>query len=788
LPRNPLITLLVAVFFLSGLSSLIYQVAWQRLLTVYYGVGAVSITLIVSVYMFGLGVGSLLGGRLAERSQDPYVLYAVVEVVLGISGLLSFPVILALGRLTVDSPPAVSFVFLFAFLAVPTILMGISLPLLTTIFMGITTDFMYCVSRLYFVNTLGAAVGAILTSYVLVSWLGLNGSIFLAATLDFVLAGAILLSGRQARKVEREAIAETGAVTTAALGSKACALVFVTGFIAIGYEIVCYRVIGVLVKDSPYAFSSILAVYLFGIALGSLAINRCVAGKPQASRRNVFYILQFLLGVTIAITFAGYYFLSKHAPLRSLTYFSFSNELHPSLHLFTRSPGLHSFRDAYLLLDVFLWPLGLTLAPTLLMGASFPLISSLALKRRGCEGSAVGTTYFFMVVGNVLGGLLTGLVMLPVIGTEMTLLAFSSVALLFGLIPHNFGALRVPASCRIAGVSLLLIGSAVVFPRPGDLYAVMHVEPFTPRSMRLQEGLDGVVVTYQDGDQFRNFINGQGHGYRPGPFFLAEAIEGLSCSPSPQNVLVIGFGAGSITETALSLPEVRQVTVVELCGSAIANLLKFPVFASILGDSRVKVVVSDGRRYLERTRERFDVILMDPLRTTSAYSGNLYSRQFFSLAGSRMTPPGILMVGGIGDNPVIRRTLLEEFKYVRAYDGFSLASRVPFHKNLERREKLLGVFPADIQTDIDLFTRNGLEGRALEEATAGYPVNEDWRPISEYYLGLHLRQWFASNTSGAYSDRARRKSGISWSPDAGSALDTTSNHFHGQCAMVLPGP
>ena len=746
-PRNLLIASLVAVFFLSGLSSLIYQVAWQRLLTVHCGVGAVSITLIVSVYMFGLGVGSLLGGRLAERNPDPYVLYAIVEVALGISGLVSFPLILALGRLTANSPPAASFASLFAFLAAPTILMGISLPLLTTIFMGITGDFTYSISRLYFINTLGAAVGGILTSYILVSWLGLNGCIYLAAALDFVLALAILLSRSQARRTTvPEMGEELPPAEVASVGRLTYALVFVTGFIAIGYEIVWYRVIGVLVKDSPYAFSSILAVYLAGIALGSLAINRYIAGKPAESRKNAFYVLQFLLGLTVVVTLVGFYFLAQHAPIVWFTRLSFSNELHPSLDLFTRSPGLHSFEDAYLLLDVFLWPLWFTFVPTLLMGASFPLITSLALKRRGCEGSTVGTTYFFMVLGNVLGGLLTGLVLLPAIGTEVTLLTFSSLGLMFGLMPRTLGARRLPASYRITGVLLLLLGSVAAFPRPGDLYSAIHVAPFTPRSMRFQEGLDAVVLTYEDGDQFRNYINGQGHGYRPGPFFLAEAIEGLCFSPSPEKVLVIGFGAGSITETALALPEVRQVTVVELCGSAITNLLKFPVFAGILGDRRVRVVVDDGRRYLERTGDRFDVILMDPLRTTSAYSGNLNSRQFFSLAGSRMTPAGILMVGGIGDNPVIRHTLLEEFKYVRAYAGFSLASRLPFHQSLERRERLLGAYPADMQTTIKTFVRNGLEGKALEEATAGYPVNEDWRPISEYYIDKRLRQWLTSAT------------------------------------------
>ena len=749
-PRNRLVTPLLAVFFLSGLTSLICQVAWQRLLTVHYGVGAVSIALIVSVYMFGLGIGSLLGGRLAERTPDPYVLYAVVEVALGLSGFMSLPIILALGRLTVDSTPIVAFASLFAFLAVPTILMGISLPLLTKIFVSITGDFMYSVSRLYFINTLGASIGAVFTSYILISWLGLNGSVYLAAAVDLVLAAAILLSRRNVRQeILPRTAGEPGGDSAAGRGRVAYALVFVTGLIAIGYEIVWYRVIGVLVKDSPYAFSSILAVYLLGIALGSLTINRYMAGKPDAHRKDIFYFLQFLVGLSVMVTVAGYYLLAQSGPIRSLTHLSFSSEMHPSLDLFARSMGRHSFEDAYLLVDVLLWPLAFTLVPCMLTGASFPLIASLALKRRGCEGSAIGTTYFFMVLGNVLGGLLTGLVLVPAIGTEMVLLAFTSLGLMFGLMPRAIGFRRVPAAYRITGVLILVLANVVAFPRRGALYSVIHAAPFTPHIMRFQEGLDAVVLTYEDGDRFRNFINGQGHGYRPGPFFLAEGIEGLSFSPSPQKVLVIGFGAGSITETVLALPEAQQITVVELSGTAITNLLKFQVLADILHDGRVRVVVDDGRRYLERTREQFDVILMDPLRITSAYSGNLNSRQFFSLARSRMTPAGVLMAGGIGDNPVIRRTLLEEFHFVRAYAGFSLASPAPLYQSTERRERLLGAYPADVQKEIEVFTKGGLEGKALEAATEGYPVNEDWRPISEYYLGLQLRRRSSSSTSTA---------------------------------------
>ncbi len=728
---------LAAAFFLSGLAGLIYQVAWQRLLTVHYGVGAVSIAVIVSVYMFGLGLGSLLGGRLAERCSDPCALYAIIEGALGIAGLASFPVILALGRITSHAAPAVSFVCMFAFLCLPTLLMGITLPLLTALFVRMTGDFIYSVAHLYFINTLGAAAGAVLTSYLFISLVGLDGSIYLAAVVDFVLASAIfLVRGSVGPELQRER--EADPFGGPGMGRLAHLLVFATGFIAIGYEIICYRVIGVLVKDSPYAFSSVLAIYLMGIACGSLAVRNYLARNPNASRRDLFFTVQFLIGLTILLTFAGYYQLSQHGPVQRLTHLSFSADAHPSLAVFSRSPDARCFDDIFLLLDVFLWPMAFLLMPTMLMGASFPLISSLALSRRGGEGTAVGTTYFFGVMGNVLGGLVTGLLSLPLVGTEVTALALGSLALLFGLAPRIFSR-ELPGFYRLAGLIVLLLGIAAIFPRPGSLYMAMHEPPFPPRNTEIDEGLDAVVLTYANGELLRNFINGQGHGYRPGPPFYAEAVESLSFTPIPRKVLVIGFGAGSITEACLKSTEVQQVTLVELCGSVIGNLRKFPALVDILDDKRLRLIIDDGRRFLQRNDERFDVILMDALRTTTAYSNNLHSRQFFALAGQHLSDGGVLMVGGVGDSPVIPRTLLEEFSNVRSYYGFSLASKVPLRKDTGRFERLLPLFPAGVQTEMRAFLQDYKDGQELVKVTRGYPPNQDWKPVSEYYLGLHFR-------------------------------------------------
>jgi spermidine synthase len=735
--------LIVSVFFLSGFASLIYQIAWQRLLTLYYGAGATSITVIVSVYMAGLGFGALLGGRIARQSRNPYALYASLQVLLGATGLVSLPCMAALAKVTALGDPAVSLAVLVAFLCVPTALMGATLPVVVDLVVRRTPGFLGSVSRLYSVNTLGAACGAAFTGFVLVSLLGLDGSVTLASAADFAL-GIVILLGRPAGGAEPARRDAPASDTPARAARLAYPLVFCAGFIAIGLEIVWCRVIGVLVKDSPYAFASVLTVYLLGVALGSHAVQRHVTRRPETDARQLFLTLQFLTGAMVLATFIGYYHLVGMPGVRSLTQLSFLSDLHPSPAIFLRSPGIHPLEDAYLLFDVFLWPLAFMLAPTMLMGASFPLIASVAFSKPGREGEAVGRTYFFNVLGNVVGGLVTGLVLLPAVGSEVTVVIYGVAGLLFGLVPRPpataGGAARIAASWPRATVvlTLALLGFAA-FPRGGALYTAMHVAPFSPSRVHVREGIDAVVVTYEDGERVRNYINGQGHGYRPGPAFLAEAFEGLTYAADPRRVLVVGFGAGTFAEAALMTREAEQVTVVELSRSLLENLRTVPPVARILNDSRLRIVIDDGRQYLQRSGDTFDAILMDPLRTTTAYSNNLHSREFFALARRRLAPDGVLLVGGLDGGPIVPRTLMAAFPHVRAYAYFCLASKRPFIGNRERAARLLASVPDDQRDSIRGLTGDVLDGEALARATAGIPVNRDWRPVSEYFLGPLLR-------------------------------------------------
>ena len=260
------------------------------------------------------------------------------------------------------------------------------------------------------------------------------------------------------------------------------------------------------------------------------------------------------------------------------------------------------------------------------------------------------------------------------------------------------------------------------------------------KEVYLEEGIDGIVVTHQSPyNTISTFINGLGHGFRPGYGFICITIEAASFAPKVENVLIIGYGLGTVTETILKMKDVRKVTIVELSNTLIKNLKKMPFFAEMLADSRIDLIIDDGRRFLLRTHEKFDLILLDPLRTTTSYSNNLYSHQFFELTHKHLNQGGVIMVW-MDENRVLPKTMLSVFDQIRMYNNFCLASNAPLRINHERRKDLLNSFSPQVQQRI-LKNYQYLGGRDYIEAVSeGYQINQDWKPVCEYYLGLKMKE------------------------------------------------
>lgn len=185
---------LAAIFFISGLSALIYQVSWQRLLFTGFGVDLTSITLIISVFMMGLGVGAFFGGRIADKFANNIILiFCVAELFIGIFGLTSYHLILGLQSILVDTSLPVLAIMTFLLLLLPTFLMGLTLPLLTGFFNQFIDNIGESIGTLYFYNTLGAAIGALATGFILFNHLTLSQTIQVAAVLNIMIASLIFI-------------------------------------------------------------------------------------------------------------------------------------------------------------------------------------------------------------------------------------------------------------------------------------------------------------------------------------------------------------------------------------------------------------------------------------------------------------------------------------------------------------------------------------------------------------------------------------------------------------------
>jgi len=740
------ISFLSFVFFFSGFASLMYQVVWQRLLTLYYGVGAVSIALIVSIYMFGLGLGALAGGFLAERIIQRIKLYFLIEILIGIFGLISLPFLGFLGKTTAGSSYVTAFFYMFLFLAIPTFLMGMTLPLLTKIFNRLIQDFLETVSFLYFINTLGGAIGALFATYVIITFWGLDVGIYVAATINFILAIIILYLAYFYQDQKEPYVSLIIEKPNRMMSSKrAYFFVFITGFLAIGYEIIWFRVLEVLTKASAYTFSTCLAVYLSGIAIGSLLMQKYLKRPRAMDQKKMFYFLQFLIGCSVAFIFISYYYLTKYTPLEILTRLSFSEEVHPNPFLLIMPAPLFitKLQHLYVLLDDFIWPFIFIFLPTLLMGASFPLIAHLTYANQK-EGKTVATIYFFNTLGNILGGIITGFFLLAYLGTEQTVLLFSLVGLLFGLLVFKDSSQRWFLKPGIILVLGLVLANLILFPQKGEFYRLMHFSKMERENFKiyLEEGINGVVVTYLYGDYLDNYINGLHHGGRPGYHFYYKAIEAASFANKVDNILIIGFGTGSILEAILKMDEVKNITVVELNGTLIKNLMKMPLFRNMLDDPRVHLIIDDGRRFLLRTDQKFDLILMDALRGTTAYSNNIYSKEAFELIKSHLAEGGNFMVW-LTHHQIVTKTVIEVFDYTRIYGSFALASNTPFHLN-QRGAHLLEKFSPEERKEIIRIANLGIKelggtnagkylGPGIRRNYHGL-INQDWKPVSEYYL------------------------------------------------------
>lgn len=657
---------ILGLFFLSGACGLIYEVVWMRMLTLVFGATAFATSTILASFFTGLALGGAFFGRVIDKRGRPLFVYGLLEAGIGAFAFL-MPVLLsgvtavyvALSRNFEIGFYAISLVraaLSFLALLVPAILMGGTLPILVKFFVRTGRRLGWHVGTLYALNTFGAVVGTVSAGFFLILILGVRETAYAAGFLNLLIAAIVLLLDRRLARQPAEAPAQTAAEKAgdagppgslegpgwegsgrddAGIGSPRSArlalwAIAVSGFCALAYEVFWTRALVFFLDNSTHAFTTILTSFLVGIALGSL-----VAGT-FADRLKA---LLGWLGV-ILVLIGGFAALAIPVLNQSTPVFERMAEANLDSTLAWRWMGLR-----------FVNSLSVTLIPTVLMGMAFPLASKIYARNIGSVGRALGNVYAVNTFGGVLGSLLAGFALIPLLGVQTGILLMAAVNVGMGVIV----VLNEPAMKRnvrlatAAGATAVAVGLLVGVFRSGSMTLISHYERLeTDEVISYEEGIGGTVKVYRDiyGDRIISVngfpVAGTPLEYHDAQKALAHFPLLLSKVPSPR-VAIVGFGAGG-TSWGSTQYEGSEVDCVELVPAVPRAAEWFrEVNRGVLDQPNFNLIIEDGRNYMLVSDKEYDVISIDATSPKMAGNGALYSREFYGLLRDRLSEDGVVV-------------------------------------------------------------------------------------------------------------------------------------------------
>ncbi len=706
--------ILFFLFVLSGFCGILYQVVWLRLAFAAFGIVTPVLSVVLSVFMVGLALGSVAGGRIAQRlaqsSLSPLWFYVGIEAVIGLSAF-AVPYLFRSGGatlLTFGEMDSGKYLLTSAALISISILpwclcMGATFPAVMAYlkkqYPNDTTGFSY----LYLGNVIGAMAGALVTAAVLVEIYGFAGTLLVGAALNafIALVAAGLASSDTANPLpavakKRPARSVSNRITLAIL--------FATGFTSMGMEVVWTRAFTPALRTTIYAFAMLLAIYLLATWLGSWAYRRhCTQGKVR-SREHLLHWLAFAACLPIALN-------------------------DPRLYLRGVGAAISIFPFCYLL------------------GYLTPLLID-----ENSEGDAdtAGYAYAVNILGCVLGPLVAGYLLLPWLGVKWSLLALAMPFLCTLFTAFSWKRSRQALTYATIAAFVLSAGPARSYEEQAEASNGVVRRDHTATVIASQEP-NGIKHMYVNGISITILT--------PLTKMMAH-LPLASLDTTPGKALVICFGMGTTFRSLHSWG--LDAWAAELVPSVRDSFgFYFPEGPELLKDPKSHVVIDDGRRFLRRTSEKFDVITLDPPPPIEAAGSSLlYSLEFYRDAKARLAPGGILQQWFPGGDQsilqAIATSLHRSFPYVRAFQSpestgvFFLASDSPIARRsaAELAQRLPDRAKADLiewnqgQTPEQAFERVLAQERPLE-SIMGRPewfISDD-RPLNEYYLMRRTLGW-----------------------------------------------
>ncbi len=684
-----MIQLLFVCFFLSGAAALIYEVVWMRMLTQIFGSSAYAVATVLAAFMAGLALGSYVFGRLARSDRNLLRLYGALEFGIGIYGFLA-PFFFHAARgiyaplfpLYEFSPALfnlVLFVLSFILLAVPTFLMGATLPLLSQFFVRQASHLGQRVGDLYATNTLGAVFGCALAGYYLIPSLGLSGTVYTAAVSNLVIAAAIILFGRKREQTKAESAAATAAAAAESKSARTpiewllLASIALSGAAAMIFENAWTHALTLVIGGSVYSFTTMLLTFLIGLAVGGYLYAR-LFGRRAVSV-SAFGLIELAVGLAALATIP----LFEKLPL---IFIRLHQSFGDSFPLFLAMQVLLAFAVMFL--------------PTLLLGMTFPLVVSLFTQNVYRVGSSVGTTYASNTLGAIVGAFVGGFILLPVVGMQYSIVigALLNLAIGWALLvadPRPGRALRIVAGSAVAAA---IAATAFRFPFWDRVVLTSGVTVYASRykniptdSLRLEEMRRDKLLYYREGltatisvhESYKNYLYFKSNGKVDGSYgdaltMLMTGYVPMLLHPDAKQAAVIGLGTGMTVKAVGAFP-VERIEVLEI-EPAMAEAAAFfsEKNGNILKDPRVRVIPTDGRNYLMAVPRLYDLIISEPSNPWIAGIASLFTKDFYATARQKLNPDGIFTqwIHNYSMSPddfrMVLRTFAESFPHVSMWN------------------------------------------------------------------------------------------------------------------------
>ncbi len=749
--------IVLCLFFASGVCGLIYQVAWTRVMTNVFGATVFAVSLVLTAFMTGLAIGSYFLGRRGDRSKNPLRLYAYYEIGIGLTAVVSLflmnqvtPLYLWLNNTFGYSFMLFTFarfVVAFFIIIVPTVLMGATLPILSRFVITKIGEVGRHLGGLYSVNTFGAVCGSLLAGFFLIGHLGVQRTIYLAALINIGIGFIAWIASQkyfstrlEAPVANPERIFPERYVSYDNDGKRNYEILLfafaLSGFTSFAYEIFWTRSLIFVLGNSTYSFVTMLTAFLLGIALGGYVIRFFV--DRITNPLKFFAWTEVLIGLSAALAMPL---------LIRICSSQYINGLFTSVETNWGSGILIEFGISLLIM----------LVPTIMIGATFPLVGKIYIKDLKRTGADAGKIYASNTLGNILGAFVPAFVIIPVIGLNKGILLMAGFNIAIGAIILLSQWKRVPIMRYVLTIGLLC-ASVYIAWLPLNFQFPSNVHSSHDKVLFYKEGISATTKVHLNRSTGKKFISVDGVVIGSSVEYLDHKQQLLAHLPKLllnnfNSELSIGLGSGMLIAGSAKHKELKKIVCVEIAPSVVEGAALFEEENDdILNNPRVEIVVNDGINHLLTTSDKYDIISSDA-KSQPKFGGNgvFFSKEYYTLIRDHLTQQGLAIQWFATYYPhkdylMIIKTFSSVFPYVSLWfyphgSSFLVGSKRKVEVDFERLKNLIkdptqpfgGLRKYGLTTAEAILSHYVASEDVLKKNTMGIKENSFEYPFIEFY-------------------------------------------------------